>query len=113
MHNSRVSCDGTWNLTSNHDTYKQTYIISIKHTINAERVFVVPIVIELFKNKSYDSYIFLIQKIKQIFQDTYPNMPPLKFESVTSDYEQAFIKAIEVGMPDSKILLCIYHFFAK
>ena len=93
--NTIWAVDGTFSVVPS--PYKQLFTISY---IKEHHVF--PCVFAILKNKTFDTYNFLFNKIKTLRS----NVSPL---IIKTDFERASIDALSVNFPAARISGCLFH----
>ena len=61
------------------------------------------------QHKTQTTYSMLC-RIKNIYSENYPSLPPLELQSFSSDFEAGIASAFKLHFPSAKPLLCQFHF---
>ena len=108
--NGRAHIDGTFSYTNLNDEFNQIFIWSFKHEIDDKKVCMMPVIICTLKNKKLGTYSTMIRRIKQIYSENFPSLPPLQLRQFSSDFEAGIIRSFTEEFPGVQPLLCLFHF---
>ena len=110
--NSVVFCDGTFDavarLNFGPSGSAQLYNFVIKWEVG-NRTFTYVVAQFLMKYRTREIYIQILEFLKELFTQFFPEDPPFNPPAFHSDYEAAFVSAVSHCFPTSVLQFCSFH----